>query len=139
MEKMLQLACEKNIIVEKFDLKSPLKAIYMHQHGCPPIIGLSNEINNVAEERSFMAEELGHHFTTVGDCIAKEFYHYSARLAISKTEYKALRWAALYLISDDDLLDALREGIDTQNYLAEHFMVTPEIINLRLKLFEKPA
>jgi len=69
----------------------------------------------------------------------KEFYNYAARQHIDKAEYKALRWAANYLISDNALLDALREGLDGVSTLAEYFMVTPEIVRLRLKLFEKPV
>ncbi len=137
MEKMLQLAYNEGIIVEEFYLKPPLMGIYICQEGRPPLIGISTSIESIAEKRSIMAEELGHHFTSVGNCLPYQFYHYSARLSISKTEYKALRWAALHLISDDDLLDALRDGVDTKNYLTEYFMTTTEIIDLRIKLFEK--
>lgn len=89
--------------------------------------------------RSVIAEELGHHFTSVGNCLPKEFYNYSARQHVDKAEYKALRWAANYLISDDPLLDAFTDGIDGVSTLAEYFMFTPEIANLRLKLFDKPV
>jgi Zn-dependent peptidase ImmA (M78 family) len=139
MEKMLDLAYKENILVEKFDFAPPLRGIYMCQPDSRPIIGLDVKLNSVVEERSIMAEELGHHFTSVGYCVNRQFYNYSTRLHISKIEYKALRWAANYLISDDDLLDAFKDGIDGISSLAEYFMVVPEIVRLRVKLFEKPV
>jgi hypothetical protein len=54
-------------------------------------------------------------------------------------ECKTLIWAANNLISDDDLLETFGGGIDKINSLVEYFMVTPEIVNLRLELFEKPV
>lgn len=139
MEKMLQLAYDNKIIVEEFYLNPPLMGIYICQKKRPPLIGLNTTIETIAQKRSIMAEELGHHFTSVGNCLPCQFYHYAARLSISKAEYKALRWAANYLIPEDNLLDALKEGIDTPSELAEHFMVTAELISLRLKLFSKPV
>jgi Domain of unknown function (DUF955). len=140
MEKMLELAYKEGIDVEEFDFPPPLRGIYICQLDANAMaIGLDKNLDTIAEKRSIMAEELGHHFTTVGQCISREFYNYSNRLQIDKAEYVALRWAANYLISDDDLLDALQEGLDDISSLAERFTVTPDIIKLRLKLFGKPV
>ncbi len=140
MEGMLDIAESEQIKVEYFSFNDPLKGIYYVEAGMPPIIGLDYSLNDsIPLLRSVMAEELGHHFTSVGICMPKEFYNYAARQHIDKAEYKALRWAANYLISDDALLDALREVLDGVSTLAEYFMVTPEIVRLRLKLFEKPV
>lgn len=138
MEQMLKLAYEENIFVEELYLDEPLKGLYVYQDGNPPLIGLNTTISDIAEKRSILAEELGHHFTSVGNIISREFHNYSTRQSISKAEYKALRWAANYLISDDDLLNAFHDCVDTTCELAEYFRVTPEIITVRLKLFEKP-
>jgi Zn-dependent peptidase ImmA (M78 family) len=138
MENMLIFAHRENIIVEEFYLEPPLKGIYMCQYERPPIIGLSTAIEDIAEKRSIMAEELGHHFTSVGDCLPKQFYNYAHRVTVSKTEYKAMRWAANYLIPDDDLLNILKEGLCYPGELAEYFQVLPEIVDIRLKLFQKP-
>jgi len=140
MEGMLTIAEKEHIKIDYFAFHEPLKGIYYVEQNMPPVIGLSHSLHDdIPLLRSVMAEELGHHFTSVGNCIPKEFYNYTARQHIDKAEYKALRWAANYLISDDDLLDAFRDGLDGISTLAEYFMVTPEIINLRLKLFEKPV
>ena len=137
MEKMLDLAHKENIIVEKFDFAPPLRGIYMCQPDSRPIIGLDVKLNSVVEERSIMAEELGHHFTSVGYCVNRQFYNYSTRLRINKIEYKALRWAANYLISDNALRDAFKQGLRRKNELAEYFRVVPSIMHIKLKLFEK--
>lgn len=139
MDKMLKLADSENIVVEKFDFAPPLRGIYICQPNRAPTIGLASSLDSIAERRSIMAEELGHHFTTGSYCLCREFYNYSVRQNIDKIEYKALRWAANYLISDDELLDAFYEGIDDARSLAERFSVMPEIIRLRIKLFEKPV
>jgi Zn-dependent peptidase ImmA (M78 family) len=140
MEGMLDLAEREHIKIDYYSFENPLKGIYYVEEGMPPVIGLDYSLkNNLPLLRSVMAEELGHHFTSVGNCIPREFYNYSARQYINKAEYKALRWAANYLIPDSLLLDAFHDCIDTAAELAEHFMVTPEIVNLRLKLFAKPV
>ncbi len=123
----------------KEEIAPPLRGIYICQPNKAPTIGLASSLDSIAERRSIMAEELGHHFTTGSYCLCREFYNYSVRQNIDKVEYKALRWAANYLISDDELLDAFYEGIDDARSLAERFSVMPEIIRLRIKLFEKPV
>jgi hypothetical protein len=97
----------------------------------------STEINDIVEKSSIMGEELGHHYTSVGCCVPREFYNYTDRMTVSKVEYKAMRWAANHLIPDDDLLDALRDGLCEICELAEYFRVVPDIVTIKLKLFEK--
>ncbi|MDF2873367.1 MAG: hypothetical protein K0R22_50 [Sporomusa sp.] len=139
MENMLNLAHSEKIIVEKFHLEPPLKGIYICQTERPPIIGLSSLIKHLSEERSIMAEELGHHFTSVGDCLPKQFFNYAHRLTIDKSEYKALRWAANYLIPDEDLLEVLHDGLYRPGEIAEHFCVNLQIATLRIELFKNSA
>ena len=139
MDDLYSLAETENIKVDFFDFgNTNIKGIYYVDDNMPPTIGLDVSLkNNTPLFRSVFAEELGHHFTSAGFGIPKQFYNYSERLVIDRIEYKALRWAANYLIPENDLLDALRDCIETQGELAEHFRVVPEIIKIRLKLFEK--
>src|SRR3546814_4160318 len=88
MEDMLTLAAQDGIIVEYYPFQKPLLGIYMQLDGTSPIIGLSTHLKTLAEKRCVMAEELGHHFTSVGNCIPdREFYHYSARVVIRSEEH----------------------------------------------------
>lgn len=136
MDKMLTLAHQEGIITIEYPLVHPLLGIYLCNSDTSPVIGLSTSIETTAEKRCIMAEELGHHFTTVGTCISsKEFYHYSALNPISKVEYKAMRWAAEYLVPENDLLDVIGSGLYEPWELAEHFMITEELANFRLRLF----
>lgn len=134
---MIMLAEQECIIVEQFPLKNPLMGIYLQEPGKTPIIGLSTLIKDNAERRCIMAEELGHHFTSAGICIPgkREFYCYMERSEISRMEYKALQWAANYLMPDHDLLDVIKSGLYEKWELADHFNVTEEFALFRLRLF----
>ena len=96
---MYEIAQQEDIIVEFFNFAQPLEGIYIVNSDLPIVIGLNSSLkNNTPLLRSVMAEELGHHFTSVGSCVPQQFYNYNYRCRINKCEYKALKWAALYLI-----------------------------------------
>ena len=132
---MYEIAQQEDIIVEFFNFAQPLEGIYIVNSDLPIVIGLNSSLkNNTPLLRSVMAEELGHHFTSVGSCVPQQFYNYNYRCRINKCEYKALKWAALYLIPLNKLLNAIKCGISTIWELAEFFNVTDEMVNFRLKL-----
>lgn len=137
MDSLLTLAEQENIIVEQFPFHHPLMGIYLHESGKVPIIGLSTFISSNVERRCIMAEELGHHFTSAGISISTkcEFYNYLERSEISRTEYKALKWAANYLMPEHDLLNIISNGLHEKWELADYFNVTEEFAVFRLKLF----
>jgi len=81
-----------------------------------------------------LAEELGHHFTTTGNRFSQPHFRYRDRLLVSKNEYRAVRWAAEYLIPLDKLLYAIHTGIRGIWELAEYFFVTEEMMRFRLNL-----
>lgn len=136
LEQMLELSSSEGIVVEYFDFSSPLNGLYWASPLLYPVIILSSNLKNDHRQlRCVLAEELGHHFTTVGQCIPKQFYNYGTRLATSKAEYKALRWAANYLIPEDHLLDVISSGLYEPWELAEHFNVTEKFAAFRLRVF----
>lgn len=136
MERMLALAEEQGIIVKYHDFADPIKGIYWAESDMPPVIGLNKGLrSNTPLLRCVMAEELGHHFTTVGHCVPREFYHHSMRTRIHKAEYKALRWAAKYLIPLDKLEGAWIDGLANVGELAEHFNVIEHMMLFRIRLF----
>lgn len=136
MLKMMEIAETNGINVEYHSFRKPVLGLYTHIPYMPPVIGLDTMLNaNRRLQRCVMAEELGHHFTSSGERIAKRHYSTQDRLSIDKTEYKALRWAANYLIPENDLLDALKEGLYEVWELADHFEVTEDMMRFRMRLF----
>ncbi len=132
---MLKLAHEEGIKVEYWDFEPPLDGIYVAVPGLPPVIGMSNRLFESSPRfRCVLAEELGHHFTTVGDALPKKFFHYRDRLSVSKAEYRALKWAAEYLMPRAKLERAFRSGCTEIWGLAERFGVTDEMAKFRLEM-----
>ncbi|UAT31923.1 ImmA/IrrE family metallo-endopeptidase [Bacillus badius] len=133
---LLKVALDEGIVIEYWDFPPPLEAVYLFEPGLPPNIGLSKRIlETPAYFRCVLAEELGHHFTTVGPCISRQTMSYHERLNVSKVEYKAMKWAAEFLIPFKDIKRAvLWECYWTQYHLAEYFDVTLEMIKFRLGL-----
>lgn len=136
MESLLQLAEAENIAVEYSKLRHPVRGFYWHPIDAYPIIGLSLKLHSDYRlHRCVLAEELGHHFTSSGERIAKKHHSLQDRLMIDKCEYKALRWAAKHLVPENDLLDAVSEGLYEIWELADHFSVTEDMMRFRLRLW----
>ncbi len=133
---LFQLAEREGIIIEWWDFEPPLEAVYWAAPKLPPVIGLSNSLDRVSRAyfRCVLAEELGHHFTTAGQRIPRTFFHYRNRLEVSAAEYRALRWAAEWLMPRDKLTRALRRGVAQVWELAEFFNVTEQMAAFRLQI-----
>ena len=125
------------IRVEYWDFPPPLEAVYWSapDMGIPPVIGLSRSLfSNRAHFRTVLAEELGHHFTSAHDGLPKTLFHYQDRLVVSREEYRALKWAANFLIPADNLREAVKKGIREDWELAEHFEVDECLVIFRKRL-----
>lgn len=135
MLEMYILAEQEEVNIRWWDFIPPVLGLYWAPQGMQPVIGLDKSLKNEPRLlRCVMAEELGHHFTTSTKCLHNVCFNYSDRLAISRVEYRALRWAARYLISSDQLDKSIKSGIIEPWELAEHFNVTEEMLNFRLGL-----
>jgi Zn-dependent peptidase ImmA (M78 family) len=134
-QKLLEIAKREGIVIEYWDFRPPLEAVYWSAPGLPPIIGLNKPLAKSTQHlRSVLAEELGHHFTTVGDRIPKTYFNRRQLLEISRAEYRAMKWGALFLIQKKALMHAIHDGKKEKWELAEHFNVTQKLIEFRLKL-----
>jgi Zn-dependent peptidase ImmA (M78 family) len=134
-QKLLAIAKREGIVIEYWEFQPPLEAVYWSAPGLPPVIGLNKHLaKNTPHLRSVLAEELGHHFTTVGDRIPKTYFNRRQLLEISRAEYRAMKWAALFLIPKKPLMHAIHTGAKEKWELAEHFNVTQKVIEFRLKL-----
>lgn len=134
-EQLLRLADSEGIIIEHWDFKPPIEAIYRAAVSCPPIICLSkklNPLNNRAHFRTVLGEELGHHFTTIGDKIPRTHTCYRDKLMISKAELSALRWAAEFLIPSSELENAMiSQGCITEWEIADMFCVDEWLVKFK--------
>jgi len=133
---LFQLAERERIFIEWWDFEQPLEAIYWAVPGMPPVIGLANSLNHAprAYFRCVLAEELGHHFTTMGYRIPRTYFHYRDRMEVSRAEHLALKWAAKWLMPLDELVRAFRKGILEAWELADYFDVTYDMARFRLSL-----
>lgn len=123
----------ENIILEETNIQyKDIKGIYFNIPGMPPTIGIAKSIiNNRCMYLSVLSEELGHHFTTLGDLTIKSTT-YSEKLEKNKKETKAKLWATEFLISDDDFVQALYNCISTPCDMCDYFNVTYEILTCKI-------
>ena len=121
--------CENhNIYLSYEDLDDKINGFFVHdQNGS--VIVLSNRIKNNPPLRNVvLAEELGHYHTLPLNNTPCKYWSRLDRANFDKYEAKAIRWAALRLISQDDIRAAVQDG------LAERFCVTQGMMYLRLQL-----
>ena len=134
-EALLALAEHENIDVIWFDFTPPINGLYAQEDNLPPAIFIAKRIcNNTPLLRCVIAEELGHHYTTVGDQLPKHYFSGMDRVIASKAEYKALKWAALHLMPYQHLIQAFHKGYHEVWDLADYFDVTEDMITFRLSL-----
>ena len=124
---------DENIILEEVYFKSSnIEGIYFKVSEMNPIIGIHKKL--LADTRKYisvLAEELGHHFTSSGN-LTSECITYSDKLNRSKQEKRARIWASNFLISDNEIIGAILQNINTIYGLSLHFNVTEEIIKYKL-------
>ncbi len=118
-----------------WDFIKPVRGIYLRQTGIPPFIGISTAIvDSPAEYYSVLGEEIGHHFTIPKNMPCMTCLNYRDRLAISALEYKAIRWAADYMIDINDISSAFDMGYNTQRELSVFFNLTEELVMYRMSM-----
>lgn len=130
---IFNIISNEKIILEETSLKySYSKGLYFKVPGIPPTIAIDKSIISYSYKYiSILAEELGHHFTTYGDLL-EDSDTYSEKLMKNKQENIAKLWAANFLISDEDFVQALYNCISNIHDMAEHFNVTEEIIKYKI-------
>jgi Zn-dependent peptidase ImmA (M78 family) len=138
MEQLLQLVDQERIALSYFDLSlSPrrLYGLYFVAREVPHIILHKDLEHNLALHRSILAEELGHHFTVPQSNVIVPYTSYSMKLALSRDESRALRWACDFLMPDVDFRKAIHSGITNPHDFAEYFVVTPWLVYRKLRFF----
>ena len=118
-EELCQTASDTNnvdIIDYPFTSKR-IKGLY-----CDGTIALNRDMYIESEKTCVLAEELGHHYTTVGDIMDQ------TDTTNRKQERRARIWAYHKLLSLNDLVDSYKCGCRNQFEIAEHLNVTEEFL-----------
>ncbi len=118
-EELLTDADKENIVVtNQFDLSGTrLKGLY-----CDGTIALNRDMYIESEKTCVLAEELGHHYTTVGDIMDQ------TNVSNRKQERRARVWAYHKLLSLNDLIDSYKHGCQNQFEIAGHLNITEEFL-----------
>lgn len=136
---LFNLAEKHGIVIEYWDFTHPIKALSIREEGLPPIIGLSKSLlENSAEHNSYLAEELGHHIVGRNCGNATKLKSYRDKLLTSWEENKALKWAANFLISDEEFIRAQKEGLNIFE-MCELFNATEKIIKTKQEIIKQRA
>lgn len=133
LKELFQIIEKENIIYEETNFKfESLPGIYLNIPGIPPTIGIYKSIiNNRTKYISILSEEVGHHFTSLGN-LTIESKNYSEKLMKNKQEHKAKSWTANFLVSDDEFLQALSNCISTSFEICDFFNITNEMLQYKI-------
>ena len=119
-EFLLDEACEKNItVIENYDLTgTQLKGLYGNN-----IIAIGNTTDSNTERACVLAEELGHHYTAVGDIIDQ------SSAENRKQELRGIIWAYNNEVGLRGIIDAYLHNCQNLFETAEYLGVTEEFLN----------
>lgn len=125
-EKLLQETEKEGIEVIEMHFKGGLKGLY-----CDNIIALSKSLVNDTERKCVLAEELGHHYKTVGNILDQ------SNIVNRKQERIARAWGYERLVGVESLINAYKYGVRNRYELAEYLGVTEEYIDDALKYYNQ--
>lgn len=117
-ERLEDEACRDGIDVITCNFKSPrIKGLY-----CNNTIGINNAINTSVEKSCILAEELGHHYTSVGNILDMN------DVRNRKQERQARFWGYNKLIGLSGIIQAFESGCRNCHEIAENLEVTEEYL-----------
>ncbi|MTI56120.1 ImmA/IrrE family metallo-endopeptidase [Geosporobacter ferrireducens] len=128
-EKLLTEFADELIIDDIATLPNGVKGYYTTEANSNLIL-LNKNIKTVKEKACVFTEELGHHYTTVGDITDQ------SRVENRKQELKARRWAVRKLIRVEKFIDAFNAGVRNRHELAQFLEVTEEFIDMSINHFK---
>lgn len=117
-ERLEEEARENNIDIIDYPFNNNIKGIYYDGS-----IGLSDKIKSCTEKTCILAEELGHHYTTVGNILDQK------DPASRKQEMRARVWAYDRLIGLQGIINAYEAGCRNCYEMADHLGVTEEALS----------
>ena len=118
LEKLEQEAFKDNVKIHDYYLgEESLKGIYIDGN-----IAINTSVNNTTEKICVLAEELGHHYTSVGNILNME------DLSNRKQERQARLWGYNKLIGLTGIVNAFESGCQSAYEAAEFLEVTVEYL-----------
>nr|WP_207753159.1 ImmA/IrrE family metallo-endopeptidase [Drancourtella massiliensis] len=118
MEKLEQEAFEDKVTIHDYYLgEESLKGIYIDGN-----IAINTSVNNTVEKACVLAEELGHHHTSVGNIIDME------NVSNRKQERQARFWGYNKLIGLTGIVRAFQAGCQSRHEVADLLDVTEEYL-----------
>lgn len=124
-EQLLSSSGENIIVVEK-NFKSQAKGLCKGNK-----IGISKAISTSTEKACILAEELGHHYTTVGNILNQ------SSVSNRKQELRARMWAYNKLIGLMGIIKSYEHGCQSYHEMAEYLEVTEEFLRDALKRYHQ--
>lgn len=118
LEKLEQEAFENRVKVHDYYLgEENLKGIYIDGN-----VAINTSVNNSTEKTCVLAEELGHHHTSVGNILDMN------DVRNRKQERQARLWGYNKLIGLTGIINAFRAGCHNRHEIAEKLDVTEEYL-----------
>lgn len=124
-EKLLDEAQSEGLIVKEKYIPGYGGRIYKNR------IAIHNEIRTSSEKSCVLAEELGHHYTTVGNILDQ------SSVSNRKQELRARMWAYNKLIGLMGIIKSYEHGCQSYHEMAEYLEVTEEFLRDALKRYHQ--
>lgn len=137
LDALLDLANNEEIEIYYTDkIADDIKGLYINRQGLKIISLLNSLKQNNAKLIEILAEELGHHFTSVGNYVSSK-NSYKNKILIDKTENKALKWACEFLITEEEIIHVINSHATSVYEIAEELQVSINFLLKRLEFLSK--
>lgn len=125
-EKLLNEALQHNIDIYEEPMKPRIKGLYANN-----VIWINKDIDTSIEKACVLAEEIGHHHTSVGDILDQSIVHNV------KQEKQARKWACNHLITPEKLVLTFKEGCRSKYEVADMLEVTEAFLEEALTFYRE--
>jgi len=125
-EELLIEAEKQGIEILESDRIGELKGLYIDN-----IIVINSKIETSSEKLCILAEEIGHHYKTIGNILDQ------SNVSNIKQERIARAWGYEKLVSLESIIKAYKNGIRNKYELAEFLEVTEEFLEDAIKHYQR--
>lgn len=129
-EEMIAEFSNDIIVDDTAILPYDIKGFYAN-NGKRSLVLLNRNLETVNEKVCVLAEEIGHHFTSVGDITNQ------SDIKNRKQELRARKWAVEKIASLEDFIKAFEAGCRTKEELAEYLNVTDGFLSWSINHYQK--